>query len=84
MLCNGEIFDSNWGTVGKKETLKTEGGAGKSGNSGDGGVVDDGGGNPPLLSSMLPSGKFLFNGFKLCSFLFNSMYFGIGAFFNNF
>ena len=68
----------------KKETLKTEGEAGESGSGGDRGIVDDGGGNLPLLPSMLPSGKFLLNGFKLRSFLFNSIYFGFGTFFKNF
>ena len=34
----------------------------------NGGIVDNAGGNQPLLSSTLSSGKFLLNGFKLCSF----------------
>ena len=83
-LCNWEIFDSNWGAVGKKGTLKTEGGGGKSGTSGDGGIVDHGRGNPLLLSSTMLSGKFLLNGFKLCSFWFNLIYFRFGTFFKNF
>ena len=79
-FCNWKIFGSNWGTSGKEEALKTDGGGSKGVAGVDRDIVDNGGGNPPLLSSTLSSGKFLLNGFKLCSFWFNLIYFEFAPF----